>query len=113
MAKKPSKKKASKEQKLRAALAEVEAELKQSERKRATWKKRATRAEAALADVQGQLRRAETDAGEALDGAEVTPPAAPRADASWTVAQLREEARRRGVGGLSGKPKAELLRALS
>jgi hypothetical protein len=33
-------------------------------------------------------------------------------DASWTVAQLRAEARSRGLTGLSGKTKAQLLTAL-
>jgi len=33
-------------------------------------------------------------------------------DASWTVVQLRAEARSRGLTGLSGKSKAELLAAL-
>lgn len=33
-------------------------------------------------------------------------------DASWTVAQLRGEARSRGLTGLSGKTKAQLIAAL-
>ena len=33
-------------------------------------------------------------------------------DDSWTVAQLREEARTRGLAGMSRKNKAELLAAL-
>ena len=106
------KKASSKERKLEERLEQVRAELAESEGKRARWKKRATRAEAALADLQDQLRRGESDAREAFGEAQATTPAAPRADASWTVAQLREEARRRGMSGLSGKPKAELLRAL-
>lgn len=34
-------------------------------------------------------------------------------DAGWTVAELRAEARRRGIAGVSRKPKAELLSALA
>ena len=34
-------------------------------------------------------------------------------DESWTVVQLRAEARSRGITGLSGKSKAQLLEALS
>ena len=36
----------------------------------------------------------------------------PVPDESWTLAALRDEARRRGVTGLSGKPKADVLAAL-
>ena len=34
-------------------------------------------------------------------------------DASWTVVRLRQEARARGLTGMSGKPKAEVLAALT
>lgn len=34
-------------------------------------------------------------------------------DKTWTVAQLRAEARARGITGMSNKPKAQLLAALS
>lgn len=34
-------------------------------------------------------------------------------DESWTVVQLRAEARARGLSGMSNKPKAELLAALT
>jgi hypothetical protein len=34
-------------------------------------------------------------------------------DETWTVVQLRAEARARGLAGLSNKPKAQLLSALT
>jgi hypothetical protein len=42
----------------------------------------------------------------------VSPQPAASPDASWTVVQLRAEARSRGIAGLSGKSKTELLAAL-
>jgi chromosome segregation ATPase len=40
-------------------------------------------------------------------------PSRARPDASWTVVQLRAEARSRGITGLSGRSKADLIAALT
>jgi hypothetical protein len=122
-------------QKLKADVERLRADLKQSEAKRAKWKKRATRAETAVTDLRTRLGQAENRAGNAPSISQENAPAesqahtaklsgaadrrssgreaSTRPDASWTVAQLREEARRRGLTGLSGKPKAELITALT
>lgn len=136
-----TKKNASTDPKLKATVKQLREDLKRSEDKRASWKKRALSAETALADVQTRLRQSEKRARKAGKKAEATTPArtattppsralgvdldpatpaTPAAtattagpDASWTVARLRAEARERGLTGLSGKPKAELLKALT
>jgi hypothetical protein len=96
--------KASKDQDHEATLTRLRADLKRSEAKRAAWKKRAKQAERALA------KGAAPDAPAPTAATSGTDPRSP--DASWTVAQLRAEARRRGISGLSNKPKAELVKAL-
>ena len=52
----------------------------------------------------------DTDVSETAVADASEPTAAP--DESWTVVQLRAEARSRGLSGLSGKSKAQLLEAL-
>jgi hypothetical protein len=105
------------------------------------WRKESGRQKEALARAERQVRklskRLEKDAppaksakpvDAAMAPAEETPtptaaskawssaasdtPASATPDASWTVVQLRNEARSRGLTGLSNKSKAELLTAL-
>jgi hypothetical protein len=125
-----AKKKASSDQKLKATAKQLRADLKESEAKRTAWKKRATKAEKSVADLQSRLRRADKQARKALEQSRASVPVdapapatshvatsttdAPTGpDASWTVVQLRAEGRRRGLSGLSGKSKAELVEALA
>lgn len=134
------KKDTSADKKRQATIKQLRADLKKSEAKRATLKKRATKAEASVTDLQSRLRKAEKqakartkntaakDRARALVPVSATPdidtPAAvapatndsdtsAAPDSSWTVAQLRAEARRRGITGMSNKPKAELVQALT
>jgi hypothetical protein len=130
-----NKKNTSSDEKLKATLKQLRGDLKQSETKRAAWKKRATKAEKAVADLRSRLQQADKQARKALKRSRsetstrdtasdldssrpgttpgATTEATPGPDASWTVAQLRAEARRRGLTGLSNKPKSELLEALT
>ncbi len=70
------------------------------------------RASVALAQVQATAPMEAPASGgpvaEPTDADGVTVP-----DESWTVVQLRAEARARGLVGMSNKPKAQLLTALS
>lgn len=87
-----------------------------------------------LADVRGKLRRAEKKLAKArerterwkkeakaqrqsaIDGPTAESPSAEAVtvpDESWTVVQLRAEARARGLAGMSSKSKGQLLAALS
>lgn len=118
---------------LKGQLTKTETKLDRAEQKAARWKKEATAARTAAArsdaraeKLQRKLDRAKADleparaadpattaasgrpAGESVAADGLTVP-----DASWTVAQLRAEVRARGLTGLSSKPKAELLRALT
>ena len=125
------KKRSTSDQQLKATLKELRSDLKASEAKRTSWKKRATKAEATVVDLRTRLKRAERQATKArkksvaLATAPASPPvlstpaeapsaqpAAAAPDDTWTVVRLRAEARRRGLTGLSGKTKAELLAAL-
>ena len=119
------KSKAGTEQQLKAQIKTLTADLADAKAKRDKWKKRAKAAENDVAELSQRREQAQKTAektaarppsGNASDGASAA--AAPQADGlpmpdeSWTLAALRDEARRRGVTGLSGKPKAEVLAAL-
>lgn len=136
-AKKSSKKKkqqsTSEEKELKRAAKRLRTELERSDARVEHWKQKAGRAEEKVAELQTKvkkltkkLRRATAVPAEPVESAEparrpelvaVPEPGAPAAsttpDASWTVVQLRAEARSRGLTGLSGKTKAQLLDALS
>ena len=139
-AKKPSKKKkhqaTSDEKELKRAAKRLGTELERSDARVEHWKQKAGRAEKKVAELETKvkkltkkLRRATAVPAEPVEPAEpvrrpelvaVPEPGAPAAsatsttpDASWTVVQLRAEARSRGLTGLSGKTKAQLLDALS
>jgi hypothetical protein len=127
MAKK-KKSKAGTEQQLKAKVKTLKANLADAKAKRDKWKKRARAAETEVADLRQGRKQAEKTAGKpagktvktlpvnASDGTSAasapTRSALPTPDESWTLAALRDEARRRGVTGLSGKPKADVLAAL-
>ncbi|QWZ10087.1 hypothetical protein KRR39_10320 [Nocardioides panacis] len=124
----------------KAEVKMLRSRLASAESKRDKWKKRAVKAEAVTADLQARLKLAEkrlkkerkaTVSAEAASRVEVPPapievasarpgqvasvdaaPGAKGPDGTWTVAELRAEARRRGIPGLSRKSKAELLAAL-
>ena len=127
---------------VKAQVKKLRSELASAESKRDRWKKRAIKAEAAAADFQTRLKVAEKSLKKATKvrapampaspseapAATADVPAAPSVgespategaadarepDASWTVTELRAEARRRGIVGMSRKPKAEVLAALS
>lgn len=117
---------------LRGRLTRTEAKLSRTEERAKRWKTEtvAARTAAARSDARaGKLQRKLDRAVRALDSRDVppadsaapnrpaaqttTPDGAAVPDATWTVAQLRALARARGVTGLSGKPKAQILAALS
>jgi hypothetical protein len=118
-----------------ARVRKLEARLERSEARARRWKKEAKRNRAEVATLTtraAKLDKKLTKARDATARPAPTPgtqPAAPTSspvsvgatasgrssvapDDSWTVAQLRAEARDRGLTGLSNKPKAELLAAL-
>ena len=117
----------------KAEVKKLRAELTSAKSKRDQWKKRAGQAEATAADLRSRLKVAEKQLKKAKKADGATPAAAPapaapsvpestvdevasdvrRVDASWTVTELRAEARRRGIAGVSRKPKAALLTALA
>jgi len=131
--------KSSTEQELRAKLSTLQAQLTTSEKRltktadRAerwkteakTHKKAASRVEARVNKLERKLERATDDvAVEAVpvarpDASSLSPDDAAATvnnkvpDQTWSVVQLRAEARRRGMVGLSNKPKTDLIAALS
>ncbi|MEP7089993.1 MAG: hypothetical protein ABI776_07760 [Nocardioidaceae bacterium] len=127
---------ASNEAELKATVKKLSSKLERAEAKAERWKKTADRHKSAAAQSEAQTKKLRKRLAKAIASSrpakaapevvpvEVVPvevetpvvvateePATP--DAGWTVAQLRDEARARGLTGLSGKPKAELLAALS
>lgn len=129
-AKKKKKQSTSEEKELKRAAKRLRTELERSDARVEHWKQKAGRAEKKVAELETKvkkltkkLRRATAvpaEPGEPVRRPElvaVPEPGAPAAttspDASWTVVQLRAEARSRGLTGLSGKTKAQLLDALS
>lgn len=117
----------------RTQLTKTEAKLAKARDKTERWKKEATaqrkaaaRAGARVEKLQQKLDRAAdtvapTQSSEPVEavaaGRPVTQSTAPDGvivpDESWTVVQLRAEARARGLVGVSNTPKARLLAALS
>ena len=122
--------KASTERQLKAKVKTLKVDLADAKAKRDKWKKRARAAETEVADLRHGRKQAETTVGKpgrpagktvktlpvnASDDTSAPPPTRitlPTPDESWTLTALREEARRRGITGLSGKPKADVLTAL-
>ena len=119
------KSKAGTEKRLKAQIKTLTAELADAKAKRDKWKKRAKAAQNDVVELRQGREQGEAATGNAakrlpsLSASDGTSAAAapkdgalPTPDESWTLAALRDEARRRGVTGLSGKPKAEVLAAL-
>ncbi len=120
------------EKQLKAIVKKFEAKLKRADAKAAQWKKKAKQHQAAAASSkarvaklekklakkatspasQPEVRRVtEAPAGDVTEGASAAATKSP--DDSWTVVQLRAEARSRGLVGASRKSKAELIAALT
>ena len=130
-----TKKKSSSEKQLKSRIKKLKARLRRANAKAARWKKKAKRHRATTASSQARIAKLEKKLAEARRTASPTsaaqdePPSPTQAvapettdsadqltsmpDASWTVVRLRAEARARGLAGMSGKPKAELLAALT
>ena len=128
-----TKDRSAKEQQALARVRKLEAKLERSQDRARRWKKEAKRNRAEMATLTTRAAKLDRKLTKARDAASrpapapgkpVPPTASPAAtatgsgrssvapDDSWTVAQLRAEARARGLTGLSNKPKAELLSAL-
>jgi hypothetical protein len=118
------KKSSSSEKQLKATIKQLKAALKRADAEASRWQKKAKRHQAAFAASQKRVTKLEkklaearrtpsqsTANGDELPSPTGQPTAAP--DVSWTVVRLRAEARARGLTGLSSKPKAEILAALT
>jgi chromosome segregation ATPase len=118
---------------LRSRLSKTETKLEKAEEKAQRWKREAnaqrtsaTRAGARAERLQKKLDAAagaleptkatgpvEAAASGRPSGAPTTPDGVTLPDKSWTVVQLRAEARARGLIGTSNRTKAELIAALT
>ena len=130
-----SKKTTPSKKKLEARVKRLEAKLERADAKAAQWKQKAKQHESALSSSQARVqelseelpkrrtsrqpaatRRAEPSAPAGSNATRTrasTDTHASKPDASWTLAQLHAEARSRGLTGLSGKKKAEVIAALT
>ena len=114
----PAKKRSSaNDKRLKAEVKKLRAQLAKTEAKLDRWKSKSQGLEQAAATARAEgkklakrLDKATRKAIAKTPAARVLPAAAP--DQSWTVAQLRSEARTRDITGFSRMTKAELLRAL-
>jgi chromosome segregation ATPase len=117
---------------LQGQLADTETKLEKAKAKAERWKKEAAAQQSSAAQsgaraekLQKKLDQAATDseptrAAQPLEAAASAPAAEPTTgdgatvpDETWTVVELRAEARARGLVGMSSKSKAQLLAALS
>ena len=118
---------------VRAQLTKTETKLGKANEKAKRWRREAaaartaaSRSDARVEKLQRKLDRASAalepvQAVGPLEAAATGRPAAERTaadgltipDQTWTVVQLRAEARARGLAGMSNKPKAQLLAALT
>jgi chromosome segregation ATPase len=113
---------------LQGQLADTETKLEKAKAKAERWKKEAAAQQSSAAQsgaraekLQKKLDQAATDseptrATEPLEAAASAPTTGDGAtvpDETWTVVELRAEARARGLVGMSSKSKAQLLAALS
>jgi len=118
---------------LRSQLTKTETRLARTDERAKRWKTEtaAARTAAARSDTRAEKLQRKLDravatlepvkgvapAESAATGRPAGEPTAPDGvtipDPTWTVAQLRAEARARGLTGLSGKPKAQILAALA
>lgn len=116
---------------VRGQLTKTETKLRKATAKADRWKKEATaqRTAATRSDARVEKLRKKLDrAAAAPEPVQATSPVTPAVagrpavepgdgltipDQTWTVVQLRAEARARGLAGLSNKPKKQLLAALT
>jgi hypothetical protein len=115
-----SKKTDATEKDLRAKAEKLRSKLDRAEAKAQRWKGVARRHEKAANESRATVKKLRKRLDKASSEGSVPEAAAPAAvssaagpDETWTVVRLRAEARSRGLTGLSGKSKAELLEALS
>ena len=123
-----AKKRSSAEKDLEKTVRKLRTQLERSDAKAKHWKKKAGQADKAVTTSQTRVKKLERRLEKASapatrpveeSAAQEAPavseePSATEAgpDSSWTVVQLRAEARSRGLSGLSNKSKAQLLDAL-
>jgi hypothetical protein len=111
------------EKDLKATVKKLQSKLDKAEASAERWKTKAARQKKAAAASDAQVKKLTkrlAKTAKSSKPAAAAPPASAEPvetsgatpDASWTVVQLRAEARERGLTGLSGKSKAELLAAL-
>jgi hypothetical protein len=137
----PAKKQsAATDKELRGKIKKLRSKLERADARAERWKTKAERLERTAAESEARVKKltkrldkasrtsgprqppaierapetaAATTDPTPVDSTPVDSSSAAAPDASWTVVQLRAEARSRGIAGLSGKSKAELLAALT
>ncbi len=108
----------------RGELSKSETKLEKSKAKAARWKEEAAAQRESAERSATQVKQLEknldqasaalgADAGPSGEVVKTTSSDAPVPDDSWTVVQLRAEARARGLTGISNTPKSQLLGLLS
>jgi hypothetical protein len=116
-----AKKKSVTEKQLKGEVRKLRAKLERADAKAERWKSRARQNEKVTAESQATVKklRKRLEEGSAGRSSSAQPTASAPAsnngvtpDESWTVVRLRSEARSRGLTGLSGKSKAQLLELL-
>jgi hypothetical protein len=116
-----AKKKSATEKQLKGEVKKLRAKLERADAKAERWKSRARQHEKGAAESQATVKklrkRLEKASAERVPDAQPTasvssPQTGATPDVTWTVVRLRSEARSRGLAGLSGKSKAQLLEML-
>ena len=114
---------------VRAELATTRKALKKAKARRDSWRRQAEEQKRAVKQARAKVEKLQrklvgaSAATGAAAGTEAKAPVAPDEpttveavtvpDETWSVVQLRAEARTRGLTGMSNKTKAQLLTALS
>jgi hypothetical protein len=118
----PAKKKPATEKQLKGEVRKLHAKLERAEAKVDRWKKRARRNEKDATDSRATIKKLRKRLEKASPGpvTDARPTATTSSsetsappDETWTVVRLRAEGRSRGLTGLSGKSKAQLLQMLT
>ncbi|MDX6298969.1 MAG: hypothetical protein QOF53_183 [Nocardioidaceae bacterium] len=120
-----AKKKSATEKQLKGEVKKLRAKLERADAKARRWKNRARQNEKVTAESQATVKklRKRLEGESAGRSSSAQPPASASTststsnngvtpDESWTVVRLRSEAQSRGLTGLSGKSKAQLLELL-
>jgi len=116
-----AKKKSATDKQLKGEVKKLRAKLERAEAKAERWKNRARQNEKVAAESQATAKklRKRLEKESAGPGPDAQPTASASVakngvtpDDTWTVVRLRSEARSRGLTGLSGKSKAQLLEIL-